>query len=51
VRATVSLDVDFVIYTEGTTQKTHASYPNFVRAVALGVPYEEAAEIFRFLGD
>ncbi len=54
VRTTVTLDVDYVIFTEALTgvgAKTPAQYPNFLRAATLGVPYEEAAEIFRFLGD
>ncbi len=52
VRTAVTPEIDFVIFTEASAQKQHPSaYPNFVKAVTLGIPYEEAAEIFRFLGD
>jgi hypothetical protein len=51
VRANLGLDVDFVIFTEAGAQRQQSAYPNFAKAVTLGVPYEEAAEIYRFLGD
>jgi hypothetical protein len=47
----VGLDVDYVIFTEGTTSKPRESYEEFKKAVFLEIPIAEASEIFRFLGD
>jgi hypothetical protein len=47
----VGLDVDYVIFTEGTSSKPRESYEDFKKAVFLEIPIAEASEIFRFLGD
>jgi len=51
VRKEVSLDVDYVIFTEAGSQKTRESYDPFKKAVFLEIPIADASEIFRFLGD
>jgi len=51
VRKDVSLDVDYVIFTEAGSQKTRESYNPFKKAVFLEIPIADATDIFRFLGD
>lgn len=51
VRKEVSLDVDYVIFTEAGSQKTRESYDPFKKAVFLEIPIADASDIFRFLGD
>lgn len=51
VRKDVSLDVDYVIFTEAGAQKTPDNYEPFKKAVFLEIPVAEASDIFRFLGD
>jgi hypothetical protein len=51
VRKEVSLDVDYVIFTEAGLQKTRESYDPFKKAVFLEIPIADASDIFRFLGD
>jgi hypothetical protein len=51
VRKEVSLDVDYVIFTEAGSQKTRESYDPFKKAVFLEIPIADASEVFRFLGD
>jgi hypothetical protein len=51
VRKDVSLDVDYVVFTEAGSQKTRESYDPFKKAVFLEIPIADASEIFRFLGD
>jgi hypothetical protein len=51
VRKDVSLDVDYVVFTEVGSQKTRESYDPFKKAVFLEIPIADATEIFRFLGD
>jgi len=51
VRKDVSLDVDYVIFTEAGSQKTRENYDPFKKAVFLEIPIADATEIFRFLGD
>jgi len=47
----VGLDIDYVVFTEGTSSKPRESYEDFKKAVFLEIPIAEASEIFRFLGD
>ena len=51
VRKDVTLDVDYVIFTEAGAQKTADNYEPFKKAVFLEIPVAEASDIFRFLGD
>jgi len=51
VRKDVSLDVDYVIFTEAGSQKTRESYDPFKKAVFLEIPIADASDVFRFLGD
>lgn len=51
VRKDVTLDVDYVIFTEAGSQKTRESYDPFRKAVFLEIPIADASDIFRFLGD
>jgi hypothetical protein len=51
VRKEVSLDVDYVIFTETGAQKSRDSYEPFKKAVFLEIPIADASDIFRFLGD
>jgi hypothetical protein len=51
VRKEVSLDLDYVIFTEAGAQKTRESYDPFKKAVFLEIPIADASDIFRFLGD
>lgn len=51
VRKEVSLDVDYVIFTEAGSQKNRDSYEPFKKAVFLEIPIADATDIFRFLGD
>jgi hypothetical protein len=53
VRDTVTLDCDYVIFTEDSKSpgRREDKYPNFGKAVLLEVPVAEAKEVFRFLGD
>ena len=51
VRKEVTLDVDYVIFTEAGSQKTRESYDPYKKAVFLEIPIADASEIFRFLGD
>ncbi len=51
VRKDVSLDVDYVVFTEAGSQKTRDSYDPFKKAVFLEIPIADATDIFRFLGD
>ena len=51
VRKEVTLDVDYVIFTEAGSQKTRESYDPYKKAVFLEIPIADASEVFRFLGD
>jgi len=51
VRKEVTLDVDYVIFTEAGVQKTRESYDPYKKAVFLEIPIADATDIFRFLGD
>jgi len=51
VRREITLDLDYVVFTEGTTTKPRESYDNFRKAVFLEIPIAEASDIFKFLGD
>jgi hypothetical protein len=51
VRKDVSLDVDYVVFTEAGSQKTRESYDPYKKAVFLEIPIADATDIFRFLGD
>ena len=51
VRKEVTLDVDYVIFTEAGAQKTRESYDPYKKAVFLEIPIADATDIFRFLGD
>jgi hypothetical protein len=51
VRKDVTLDVDYVVFTEAGSQKTRESYDPFKKAVFLEIPIADATDIFRFLGD
>lgn len=51
VRKEVTLDVDYVIFTEAGSQKNRESYDPYKKAVFLEIPIADASDIFRFLGD
>jgi hypothetical protein len=51
VRREITLDLDYVVFTEGTSTKPRESYDNFRKAVFLEIPIAEASDIFKFLGD
>ncbi|HZE96545.1 MAG TPA: hypothetical protein VE981_05940 [Planctomycetota bacterium] len=51
VRKDVTLDVDYVVFTEAGSQKTRESYDPYKKAVFLEIPIADATDIFRFLGD
>ncbi|MFN3486000.1 MAG: hypothetical protein ACK44W_11035, partial [Planctomycetota bacterium] len=55
VRKDVTLDVDFVIFTEGKSEqggvREPKSYEGYRKAVFLEIPVAEASDIYRFLGD
>ncbi|GEM_PF-2486523 len=51
VREKLSLDVDFVIYTEARANAPRDQDGGYKLAVLLGVPVEEASEVYRFLED
>jgi len=51
VRKEVTLDVDYVVFTEAGAQKTRESYDPYKKAVFLEIPIADATDIFRFLGD
>lgn len=55
VRKEVTLDVDFVIFTEGKSEqggvRDPKSYEGYRKAVFLEIPVAEASDIYRFLGD
>ena len=51
VRKEVTLDVDYVVFTEAGAQKTRESYDPYKKAVFLEIPIADASDIFRFLGD
>jgi hypothetical protein len=51
VRREITLDLDYVVFTEGTASKPRESYDNFRKAVFLEIPLAEASDIFKFLGD
>jgi len=51
VRKEVTLDVDYVIFTEAGSQKNRESYDPYKKAVFLEIPIADASEVFRFLGD
>jgi len=51
VRKEVALDVDYVIFTEGTSSKPRENYDAFKKAVFLEIPIAEASDVYRFLGD
>jgi hypothetical protein len=50
-RPTVSLDADFVIFTEVTQDmSTRDSWPDYKKAVLLEIPLADAADYYEFLG-
>lgn len=50
-RMTVTLDADFVIFTEvSSTDTTRDSWPDYKKAVLLEIPIADAAEYYEFLG-
>lgn len=49
VRREVTLDLDFVIFTEAGSQKQRESYEAYRKAVFLEIPVAEASDVFRFL--
>ena len=49
VRKDVSLDLDYVIFTEVGSQKQRDSYEAYRKAVFLEIPVAEASDLFRFL--
>ncbi len=51
VRKDVTLDLDYVIFTESKKDKDRVSYDAFRKAVFLEIPIAEAKDIYRFLGD
>ena len=51
VKREITLDLDYVVFTEGTATKPRESYDNFRKAVFLEIPIAEASDIFKFLGD
>ncbi len=51
VRKEVSLDLDYVVFTEVGSQKQRESYEAYRKAVFLEIPVAEASDLFRFLGD
>jgi hypothetical protein len=50
-RDRLTLDVDFVIYTESRANTTRDQDEGYKLAVLLGIPIEEASELYRFLED
>ncbi|HEX7901393.1 MAG TPA: hypothetical protein VF950_26780 [Planctomycetota bacterium] len=51
VRKDITLDLDYVIFTEAKKDKERISYDPFRKAVFLEIPIAEAKDIYRFLGD
>ena len=51
VRKRVTMDVDFVIFTEMRQGVREDAYENYNTAVLMEIPIARAAEILRFLGD
>ncbi|HXG63076.1 MAG TPA: hypothetical protein VNO22_17020 [Planctomycetota bacterium] len=55
VRKDVTLDVDYVIFTEGKMEqggrRDPKSYEGYRKAVFLEIPIAEASDVYRFLGD
>jgi hypothetical protein len=51
VRKEITLDLDYVIFTETAAQKTRENYDLFKKALFLEIPIADASDIFRFLGD
>ena len=51
VRKDITLDLDYVIFTESKKDKDRTSYDAFRKAVFLEIPIAEAKDIYRFLGD
>lgn len=51
VREGLTLDVDFVIFTETRANTTRDQDEGYKLAVLLGIPVEEASELYRFLED
>jgi hypothetical protein len=51
VRKDITLDLDYVIFTESKKDKDRISYDPFRKAVFLEIPVAEAKDIYRFLGD
>jgi len=49
VRREITLDLDFVIFTEAGSQKQRESYEAYRKAVFLEIPVAEASDVFRFL--
>jgi hypothetical protein len=49
VRKDVTLDLDYVIFTEVGAQKQRDSYEAYRKAVFLEIPVAEASDLFRFL--
>lgn len=51
VRTSVTLDADFVLFTEVSTENTtRDSWPDYRKAVLLEIPIADAAEYYEFLG-
>jgi hypothetical protein len=51
VRKDITLDLDYVIFTEAKKDKERVSYDPFRKAVFLEIPIAESRDIYRFLGD
>lgn len=51
VRKEITLDLDYVIFTEAKKDKERTAYDPFRKAVFLEIPIAEAKDIYRFLGD
>jgi hypothetical protein len=50
-RTSVTLDADFVLFTEVTTENTtRDSWPDYRKAVLLEIPIADAADYYEFLG-
>ncbi len=49
VKKDVSLDLDYVVFTEVGSQKQRDSYEAYRKAVFLEIPVAEASDLFRFL--
>ncbi len=51
VRKDLTLDIDYVIFTECASQRQRENYDVYKKAVFLEVPVAEASELYNYLGD